>query len=168
RWDETETIGLRSCWRTLKAFSLGTRYRYSPVSSLYVEGRCQDFALQRARQTINERLHLRLWTTPLRFQGQPVWIGQVSRDIGVRFTWRTWNLTTHRIDPDVDEARDYVVEDLLQAGRIELVGYLDGVGRRDAAGPRRNLSGAPYFTDGKRAAVLISPTRTTPKFVGWA
>jgi hypothetical protein len=30
----------------------------------------------------------------------------------VRFTWRTWNLTTHRIDPDVDEARDYVMEDL--------------------------------------------------------
>ena len=28
----------------------------------------------------------------------------MSRDIGVRFTWRTWNLTTHRIDPDVDEA----------------------------------------------------------------
>ena len=44
-----------------------------------------------------------LWTTPLRLSGTPVWVGQISRDIGVRFTLKTWNLTTHRIDPDVDE-----------------------------------------------------------------
>jgi hypothetical protein len=72
RWDESEVISLRSCWRTFKAFSLGARYRYSPVSALYVSGRCQDFALQRARQTINERLHLRLWMVPLRYQAKPV------------------------------------------------------------------------------------------------
>ena len=51
------------------AFSLGRRYRYSPVSALFFEGRSHDFALQKARQTINERLHLRLWLTPLRFEG---------------------------------------------------------------------------------------------------
>jgi hypothetical protein len=65
RWDETETISFRSCWRTVKSFLLGTRYRYCPVSSLYFQGRSQDFALQRTRQSINERLHLRLWITPL-------------------------------------------------------------------------------------------------------
>ena len=53
---------------------------------------------------INERLHLRLWLTPLRYEGKPVWVGQISRDIGVRFTTKAWNLTTHRIDPDIDEA----------------------------------------------------------------
>ncbi len=146
----------------------GNEYRYSPISPLYLYGRCQDFALQRIRQSINERLHLRLWATPLRFHGLPVWIGQISRDIGVRFTWRTWNLTTHRIDAEVDEARDYVIEDLLQAERLEMAGYLDGVGACDANSPRHNLTGDPYFTDGKRAAVLLSPTRTTPKFVGWS
>ena len=79
------------------------------------------------------------------FEGVPVWIGQVSRDIGVRFTWRTWNLTTHRIDPDVDEARDYVVEDLLQAQRLEKAGYIDGVGACDRQSPRRNLTGDVYL-----------------------
>lgn len=91
RWDETETITLRSCFQTFKAFALGGRYRYSPISPLFFAGRCQDFALQKARQTINERLHLRLWLTPRRFRAQPVWIGQISRDIGVRFTLKTWN-----------------------------------------------------------------------------
>src|SRR5262249_51508857 len=47
RWDETEIITLQSCWRTLKAFLLGSRYRYSPVSALFVSGRSQDFALQK-------------------------------------------------------------------------------------------------------------------------
>ncbi len=167
RWDETETITLATCWKTFRSFFIGSEYRYSPVSALYLWGRSQDFALQRIRSSINERLHLRLWALPLKFQGAPVWIGQVSRDIGVRFTWRTWNLTTHRIDGEVDEARDYVVEDLFQAGRLEIAGYMDGVGACAADSPRHNLTGDPYYTDGRRAAVLLSTSRTTPKFIAW-
>lgn len=167
RWDESETITLATCWKTVRAFLLGSQYRYSPVSPLYLFQRSQDVALQRIRGSINERLHLRLWLTPFRFRGQPVWIGQVSRDIGVRFTTKAWNLTTHRIDPDVDEARDYVVEDLLGAERIEAAGYVDGVGDCDLAAGRRNLTGDPYLTDGKRAVILLSPHRTSPRFVAW-
>jgi hypothetical protein len=168
RWDETETISLASCWRTFKAFGLGSSYRYSPVSALYVLGRCQDFALQKARQTINERLHLRLWLTPLRYQGKPVWVGQVSRDIGVRFTLKTWNLTTHKIDPDVDDARDYVLDDLMEAGRVAQVAYAAGVGAAAPAAPRHNLTGDPYFTDGLRAVAFFSEARTTPAFLSWS
>lgn len=162
RWDETEVITLATCWKTTRSFLLGSQYRYSPVSALHLFGRSQDIALQRSRRSINERLHLRLWLTPLRFQGECVWIGQVSRDIGVRFTTKTWNLTTHRVDSDVDEARDYVIEDLLQAGRIEATGYVDCIAPCEAASPRRNLTGDRYFTDGKRAVILLSTTRSIP------
>ena len=167
RWDESETITLASCWKTARSFLLGSQYRYSPVSPLFLFGRSQDVALQRSRHSINERLHLRLWLTTLRFRGRPVWVGQVSRDIGVRFTSKTWNLTTHRVDPDVDEARDYVIEDLLQAQRIDAAGYVDGVGPCDSTSPRRNLTGDPYFTDGKRLVILLSNNRTPPRFVAW-
>jgi hypothetical protein len=167
RWDESETITLATCWKTARAFLLGAHYRYSPVSPLYLFDRSQDIALQRSRRSINERLHLRLWLTRLRFQQNPVWVGQVSRDIGVRFTTKVWNLTTHRIDPDVDESRDYVVEDLLQAERVEAAGYIDGVGACHHANARRNLTGDPYFTDGKRAVILLSAARTSPRFVAW-
>lgn len=168
RWDETEVISLGSCWRTVKAFLLGLRYRYSPVSSLYVAGRNQDIALQKARQTINERLHLRLWITPLRFEGKPVWIGQISRDIGVRFTLKTWNLTTHKIDPNVDESRDYLIDDLMEGGRVSRVAFVAGAGVSERTAPRRNLTGDPYFTDGLRAVAIFSETRTTPTFLNWA
>ncbi len=159
RWDESETISLGTCWKTVKAFLLGSNYRYSPVSPLHLFGRDQDIALQRTRHSINERLHLRLWLTPLAFEGQPVWVGQVSRDIGVRFTTKAWNLTTHRIDPDVDESRDYCVEDLAAAGRVRAAGYVDGVGSCTSSAPRRNLTGDPYFTDGKRAVILLAASR---------
>ena len=167
RWDESETITLATCWKTARAFLLGAQYRYSPVSPLYLFGRSQDVALQRSRHSINERLHLRLWLTPLQFQGQSIWVGQISRDIGVRMTTRAWNLTTHRIDPDVDESRDYLLEDLVEAERIVVAGYVDGVGACDGAAPRHNLTGDPYFTDGKRAALLLSTSRTAPRFVAW-
>lgn len=167
RWDETETISLGSCWRTLKSFLLGSPYRYSPVSALYFAGRSQDFALQRTRRTINERLHLRLWLTELRYQGKPVWVGQISRDIGVRFTMKTWNLTTHKIDPDVDESRDYVLDDLMEAGRVSHVVFVAGAGIAERTAPRHNLTGDPYFTNGMRAVAIFSETRTTPRFLDW-
>ena len=48
RWDESEVITLATCWKTVRSFLLGSQYRYSPVSALYLFGRSQDIALQRA------------------------------------------------------------------------------------------------------------------------
>ncbi|MGA7869616.1 MAG: LssY C-terminal domain-containing protein [Candidatus Binatus sp.] len=167
-WDETESITLGTSWKTAKAFLLESQYRYSPVSPLYLGGRQQDFALQRARESLNQRLHLRLWTTKIRYDGQPVWIGQVSRDIGVRLTPKTWNLTTHQIDPNVDEARDYVLDDLLASRRVSRLGFVPGVEPTPAMAPRHNLTGDPYFTDGMRAFAILSRSRKTPTFLSQA
>jgi hypothetical protein len=132
---------------------------------LYLGEREQDLALQRARLSLNQRLHLRLWTS-VRFDGQPVWIGQVSRDIGVRFTLRTWNLSTHLIDhPDVDEARNYVLAGLRVAGRVARIGFVAGVEAAPATAPRHNVTGDQYFTDGLRAVAVLSRTRTTLSFL---
>jgi hypothetical protein len=167
-WDETESLTLGTAWKTARAFVLESQYRYSPVSPLYLDGREQNLALQRARLSLNQRLHLRLWTTSVRLEGQPVWIGQVSRDIGVRFTPKTWNLTTHQIDPEVDEARDYVLNDLLVAGRVARMGLVPGVQAATAIAPRHNLTGDPYYTDGLRAVAVLSRTRTAPALLSWS
>lgn len=168
RWDEVETITLATCWKTARSFLLASAYRYAPVSPLYIDGHRQELALQKARASINERIHLRLWRTERAFEGQQVWIGQISRDIGVRFTPKTWNLTTHRIDPDVDEARDYLIDYLMSAGRVSRVGYVEGVGEAPPSAPRHNLTGDPYFTDGLRAVVILSKNQTQPALLSWA
>jgi hypothetical protein len=153
-WDETETIYGSSLLRMLGSALSGSEYRYSPVSALYVFGRAQDVAFQKARESIDERNHLRLWLTPMRYEGKPVWIGQISRDIGVRFTRRT--ITTHKIDPDVDETREYLLEDLAYAQSLEGFGYVGGVGPAPYDQARSNLTGDPYFTDGLRAVFFIA------------
>jgi hypothetical protein len=169
-WDFTENTGAAAVGQMIGAFALGAAYRNAPVSPLYFDGRHQDLSMQRARATISQRNHLRLWVTPLRFEGKPVWIGQVSRDIGVRVTFRSPFLTTHAIDPEVDEARDYVLDDLLASGAIERWGLVRGVGTASREAPRENLTGDPYFTDGLRLVVFVAPSpraTTDAAFVPW-
>jgi hypothetical protein len=153
-WDETETIYKGSLWKTFQSFVSGGEYRYSPVSALYVFNRPQDVAFQKARSTIHERNHLRLWVTNSLYQGKPVWIGQISRDIGVRFTRKT--ITTHKIDPNVDETREYLLENLAYSQALQKFAYLRGVGEAPIDEPRGNLTGDPYFTDGYRIVLWVS------------
>jgi hypothetical protein len=154
-WDETELLTAGSAWKTFKAF-WGGKYKYSPMSALYVYGRPQELSLQKARDTIHERNHLRLWVSPWRYQGKRVWVGGISRDIGVYFTTRAWNLTTHAIDPDIDEARTYLTEDLATAQTVEKIGLVPGVGAATSEEPHRNLMNAPWWTDGMRDVYLLS------------
>lgn len=169
-WDLTERIHGGSIWETTKSFLLGTSYRYSPVSALYYLGRRQDLALQKARGDIHQRNHFRLWRAPVDCEKQPVWMGQISRDIGVRFTTASPTLTTHKIDPDVDEARDYLVQDMLYSQRLAEFGYLRAMPPATLARPGHNLTGDVYYTDGYRA-VLFFHAPLTPldqvKSVGW-
>ena len=51
-------------------------------------------------------------------------IGQISRDIGIKLTTKSWYLTTHRISPYVDQDRDYLLQDLVISGRVQKVGFV--------------------------------------------
>ena len=160
-WHLARQLDFASDIETARAFIFRDEFLTSPVSPLYVFNRKEDFVLQKARSTINERVHARFWLTPYTFEGRRVWIGQVSRDIGVRLTSQTWNLTTHKIAPDVDFDRDYMLQDILLSGFVEQYGYVDGVGAAPASAPRTNLTGDPYYTDGLRAVIFLS-NQTTP------
>jgi hypothetical protein len=154
-WHATETTWSQAIKRTIKSFLLGERYRYSPISPLYVYGRRQDVGWQKARGTINERNHMRFWLSPIRFRGKKVFVGQISRDIGVKFTLKSPTISTHVIDPDVDEARRYFVEDLAYSQALARCGFVKGVGVVTREAPRMNLVGDPYYTDGLRAVLFF-------------
>lgn len=154
RWNVTEVIDAESIWRTVESSLFGMRYRYSPVSTLYAFGRRQDIALQKARGNINQRNHMRLWLAPVTVQGLPVWMGQISRDIGVRLTAKT--ITTHKIDPEVDEARWYLLQDLFFSQGLARFGTVEGVGAAPIGEPRHNYTGDPYYTDGRRLVLWMS------------
>ena len=156
-WHATEVIWSEAIKRTIKSFLRGERYRYSPISPLYVYGRKQDIGWQKARGTINKRNHMRFWLSPVQYRGKQVFVGQISRDIGVKFTLKSPTISTHVIDPDVDEARRYFVEDLAYSQAIARVGYVKGVGVVAREAPKYNLVGDPYYTDGLRAVLFFEP-----------
>ena len=110
---------------------------------------------------------MRLWYTPLRYDGAPVWVGQVNRDIGVRVTFRTWNMTTHNADPRPDGARDDVIAGLLGTELARAVGYVASEAGATDSLPRHNLTGDPYFTDGYRGVVVVSDSTTSVRFFEW-
>ena len=153
-WNETEVVTASSGLKTATSFFTGGAYRYSPISSLYLFGRRQDIAMQRIRKNIHERNHFRLWLAPMTFNKELVWVGQISRDIGVRFTMKT--ITTHKIDPDVDETREFLLENLAYHQGLSRFAYVGGSNPSSIDEPGRNLTGDPYYTDGLRLVMWIA------------
>lgn len=154
-WQVTEETWSGSVMRMIRSALAGDRYPYAPISPLYVYGRPQDFALQRARDNIHQRNHLRLWLSPMQYRGKPVWVGQISRDIGSRLTIHSPYLTTHKIDPNVDEARTALTEDMAYSENLAVIGLVGGVGAAPPDAPRGNLTRDPYYTDGYRAVLIF-------------
>lgn len=162
-WSFTHRITATTVAREVKSALSDTEYLIAPVSSLYAFGRKHDIAFQRARNTIAQRNHMRLWLAPVTIQNKPVWVGQVSRDIGVKFTNKSITLTTHVIDPAVDEAREYVLQSLLTNEAVERFGFVQALEPGTADDPHFNLTDDPYFTDGLRLVVLLSPEPVSPE-----
>ncbi len=158
-WRLDEPFDLHSVYRTIRAFLFGSEYFNAPVSPLYVFGRQQDVALQKARDNISQRNHLRLWLAPFTIDGLQVWVGQISRDIGIKLTTQSWYLTTHVISPEVDQDRFYLMQDLILSRAVLRFGFVRGVGVSSMPDPRVNLTGEPYLTDGLRLVLFLNEAR---------
>ena len=169
-WRLDEPLDIHSVLRTISAFVFGTEYTTSPVSPLYLFGRPQDIALQKARNNISLRNHLRVWRAPFTVEGQTVWVGQISRDIGSKLTTQSWSFTTHRISPEVDQDRYYLLQDLLLTGEVHRFGFASGVGVSSPANPHTNLGHDPYVTDGLRVVIFLGARRSPMdqiEFIDW-
>ncbi|WP_455218793.1 LssY C-terminal domain-containing protein [Kaarinaea lacus] len=167
-WDLTETMRGDTRWRTVVSSIFRSQYRTSPVSPLYLFGRPHDAAFQKSRSTVDERNHLRLWMAPVTLEGQQVWVGQISRDIGVKFSSKTF--VTHKIDPVVDEARLYITMDVAASQALKAMGYVKGVGYSDRKSPRYNYTNDPYYTDGLRVVLILGEGRRSLdsiELLGW-
>ena len=142
-WDETGTME--------RSVAITEQYRYGPVSPFYLYGRPQDAAFRKTRETADERNHLRLWLSPIRYKGKQVWVGQISRDIKVRYIPNKF-----QIEPLVDEARTYILQDLWYSQTLAKFGNVKGVGAASMSKPRKTLQDDPYFTDGYRLVLWVS------------
>ena len=97
---------------------------------------------------------MRVWMAPLRYRGQSVYLVQTGRPVGGRFAIAEGqDLTLH---PDVDEARDLLIQDLIYSGGLVRLGFVTGAGAAPARQPRMTLAAPPYHTDGLRAVMFFA------------
>jgi hypothetical protein len=122
-------------------------YLEMPMSELYLFGRPQDFGFARAEPVavVQTRHHLRIWKAPFQFQGQDVWIGAATHDIGFEKDQRN-NGLTHKIDPNVDLERDFVRASLTDSGDVASSTY---VLPKDAVQDARTATGGSFHSDGR-------------------
>ena len=129
-------------------------YRYSPVGPSFVFGREQDLSGRKFSRWVAPQPHtVKLWLTPLRFHEKPVWIGKVNTRLGGRFGEPAKDDGT--IEPDVDEARNDLIQDLLYSQTVKQIGFVKGAKCADAGKALQKTIGEFCRTDGLRAVLVF-------------
>ncbi|MGO4549606.1 LssY C-terminal domain-containing protein [Lysobacter sp. 2RAF19] len=119
-----------------------------------VFARAPDIVGRKQAQTGSSATWIRAWATPLLFDGKPVFVAQVGRPVGGRFA--SGEARSPLLHHAVDEARNFMVQDMMYSGGLEKLGFITGAGQAGAS--KATFDGAHYDTDGLRA-VLFFGTR---------
>ncbi len=132
-------------------------YVEMPMSELYLFGRAQDygFALAEPFEVVYQRHHNRVWKSPYTLDGQPVWVGAGTHDIGLERDQRKKNGVTHKIDPDIDKEREFIAQSLISTGLVAAKTYLLP---SQPVGETRTATGGSFHSDGR---VLIMELRAS-------
>ena len=143
-------------------------YLTMPMSPLYLFGRQQDYGWAHAEpiQVVASRNHLRVWKAPFQVNGQVVWVGAATHDIGFEKDQRN-NGLTHKIDPDIDLERNFVEKTLTSTGLVsEIEHYLPETPMKEA----KTATGGSFHSDGNvlilklnDAAANLSARSTKPQ-----
>ncbi|MFM0214540.1 LssY C-terminal domain-containing protein [Paraburkholderia caledonica] len=122
--------------------------------SQWLFGRTPDVVLRKQAQAGALSTSLRAWLAPVRFNGDPVYVAQAGRPLGGRFAHH--GMADDTLHDDVDEARNFLVQDMMYSGGLDKLGFVYGVGQSPQAHPRTTLNGAPYYTDGLRVVMFFA------------
>jgi hypothetical protein len=96
---------------------------------------------------------VRLWVAPFRYQGKSVFVAQTGRRQG----WRLAEVEDQdmMLDPNVDEVRNFLIQDMLYSNGVSKIAFVTGVGPTGPGEQRDSLGGASYHTDGLRAVLFL-------------
>ena len=129
-------------------------YVTMPMSQLYLFGRPQDYGWAHAEpiNVVKTRNHLRIWKAPFQVNGETLWVGAATHDIGLERDQRN-NGITHKIDPDIDLERDYVEKTLSSSGLVaEIAYFLPDNPLKEA----KTATGGSFHSNGKVLAMKLS------------
>jgi hypothetical protein len=135
-------------------------YLQMPMSQLYLFGRVQDFGYEQAEpySVVASRDHFRLWKAPFQVDGQEMWVGAGTHDVGFEKDQRNGNVT-HKIDPAVDGERDHIAASMEKTGLVKTLSYYLPP---DPVQQAKNATGGGYHSDGRIAVMWIAPNKSAP------
>ena len=129
-------------------------YLTMPMSPLYLFGRSQDYGWAHAEpiKVVASRNHLTIWKAPFDVDGQTLWIGAATHDIGFDRDQRNDGIT-HKIDPDIDLEREYVEKTLTATGLIAEVAHALPT---NALKEAKTATGGSFHSDGRVLILKLS------------
>jgi hypothetical protein len=137
-WNETDVEAAKR--------TLAYQHRY--------KGRPPDGIFSKSRPDGSERRELRLWLSPYRYGSDWVWLGQVSQDLSEI----TVDADDYIGDPDMDRARNYLLQDVWYSQSLAGAGFAAGVPVTTPEAPQETFTGSTFFTDGLRIVLFLSET----------
>jgi len=157
-WVQVDKTAKESALAGVEATLQKKDYLTMPMSTLFLFDRGQDYGFAHAEpvRVVMSRNHLRVWKSPYTAEGRPVWCIAATHDIGLERDQRN-NGITHKIDPAIDDEREYVNRTLSSTGFVA---------RRTHAMPANPLTeaktatGGSFHSDG-RILVLVLKTGTS-------
>jgi hypothetical protein len=128
-------------------------YTAMPMSTLYLFGRAQDLSFARGDplKVAAERHHLRVWKTQTEVNGAPLWVGSATHDIGFERDQRNGDVT-HKIDPKVDDERDFLLKSFDAAGMFSSAAYVTPEGAVKTA---KTATGGKFQSDGRMLVMAL-------------
>jgi len=128
-------------------------YLAMPMSELYLFGRVQDYGYEQAEAyaVVASRHHFRIWKAPFQWNGQDVWAGAGTHDIGFEKDQRNGSVT-HKIDPAIDGERDNVGATLQKSGKVKSLNYYLPP---DPVMGAKNATGGGYHSNGQILVIQL-------------
>jgi len=147
-------IGALDDWTT--AFTR-RGYRYQVLNPRYAFGRVQDLSGQKLSRGYRkgQEISIRIWQTPIRYDGKPVWVAQTNTRLGGRFAEKAPVEVTLPLNPYVDEARYDLAQDLAYSQALIKFGFIKGSGRPQSTAAEKASEDIHYTTDGLRAVLVF-------------
>ena len=152
-WHAADTNNTRAALNAVMQTYDSKDYLAMPMSTLFLFGRKQDFGYEMAEPIalMASRHHFRIWKAPFTWNGQEVWVGAGTHDIGFAKDRRNNNVT-HKIDPAVDGERDNIGASLQKSNKAKTFSYYLPPNPVQEA---KNATGDGYHSDGRLLVIFL-------------
>jgi len=141
-WSLADEVNFSSVVKMTEAIFWKQPYVEAPMTPDFWNTKVHDFGFEKLTQLnkVSERHHARFWRTNyLTIKGDMIYVGTASFDSGLK-----WGVT-HKINPDIDTEREFLLNDLQRTGIVS------NFEQKQLVNPKlgSNFSGDVFFTDGK-------------------